>query len=124
MDIAKFQLGGEWLELKIKGGKLNLNVMVKPLSDKEQLEMAGTAKKEDMIKFLDEIKGLVLDWDLTEGKEPLRCNEVNKKKYLPYLVNMTLEKEKVEGEDDEDSGKTVGLAILEFAQNFNNFIKN
>ena len=165
MDISKFQLGGEWLKLNIEGRK-SLKVMVRPLSDKDQLEMAGTAKKEDMTLFLDEIKGLVLGWDLTEGKEPLECNEVNKKKYLPYLINMTLELtkeealaneeikdkrnelnsqiEKVKSETTdaellkvligelkkkliglkEEDGKTVGLSILEFAQNFNNFIKN
>lgn len=126
MDISKFQLGGEWLTLNIEGGK-SLKVMVKPLSDKEQFDLASVAKKEDLNLMLDKVKTLILDWDLTEGKESLKCNKLNKEKYLPYLINMSLAKEEKDGKEEDDEKKipgTIGVSILEFAQNFNNFIKN
>jgi len=126
IDIAGFQLGGEWLEMNIEGG-LSLKVLVKPLSDKEQIQMSRSAKKEDMAPFLDEVKALVLDWDLMEGKNSLKCNDGNKKKYLPYLINMKVEQGAAEQEDEENEEEdsvTVGVSILKFAQTFSNFIKN
>lgn len=137
MDVSKFQIKGEWLELEVKSKKLvgPLKFLIKPLSSDEQLDMADLGREERK-KFLAKIQDLVLDWDLTKNGEKLECNDENKKSYLPYLIPMTLKEKKEEEEKeitadmDLDKPKpkkipgTVGLAILGFAQDFTNFIKN
>lgn len=101
MDISKFQLGGEWLKMEVEGKEkpLSLSLKIKPLTDSDQLRMADLAKKDKSGKTtLNEVKSLVLDWDLTEGKDHLECNEENRKKHLSYLLKMNLngETERVE----------------------------
>jgi len=136
MDVSKFQMSGEWLELEVESKKIvgPLKFLIKPLSSDEQLSMADLGR-EDNKEFLTRIQDLVLDWDLTKNGEKLACDEENKKSYLPYLFPMTLKKEKEEEKEltadidlDEPKPKkipgTVGLAILGFAQDFTNFIKN
>ena len=136
MDVSKFQIKGEWLELEVKSKKLigSLKFLIKPLSSSEQLDMADIGR-ESRTEFLDKIQDLVMDWDLTKDGEKLVCDEENKKSFLPYLIPMTLkeeeEKEKeITADEDLNESKakkipgTVGLAILGFAQDFTNFIKN
>ncbi|MCK4759029.1 MAG: hypothetical protein KAT69_03225 [Candidatus Aminicenantes bacterium] len=137
MDVSKFQIKGEWLELEVKSKKLigSLKFLVKPLSSSEQLDMADIGR-ESRTEFLDKIQDLVIDWNLTKNEQKLECNDENKKSFLPYLIPMTLKEEEKEEEKeitaDEDLDKpkpkkipgTVGLAILGFAQDFTNFIKN
>jgi len=136
MDVSKFQMKGEWLELEVESKKLvgPLKFLVKPLSSDEQLDMAEIGR-ESSKKFLTKVQDLVMDWDLTKNGEKLECNEENKESFLPYLIPMSLKKEEEEEKEvtaDEDLDKpkvkkipgTVGLAILGFAQDFANFIKN
>lgn len=144
MDVSKFQIKGEWLELEVESKKLigPLKFMVKPLTSDDQLDMAEISR-EDKKGFLNKILDLVLDWDLTKNGEPLLCDDENKKAYMPYLIPMNLKKEKEKKKEepkeilaDEDLDikpepkrarfvqDTVGLRILGFAQDFTNFIKN
>ena len=137
MDISKFQLGGEWLELKVKhqDGEMPLKLLVKPLSAPEQMDLGELARKNTK-KFIAKTDDLVLDWDLTEEGERFPCTPENKKKVLPYLTFMSLiedeEPQDVEEKKDEEpqdvepkkAARTVGIAVIEFAQNFDNFIKN
>ena len=146
MDVSKFQINGEWLELEVESKKVigPLKFLVKPLSSDDQLDMAEISR-EDKKGFLNKILDLVLGWNLTKNGEPLLCDDESKKAYMPYLIPMNLkeEKEKKKKEEepkeilaDEDLDKkpeakrarfiqdTVGLRILGFAQDFTNFIKN
>ena len=139
MDVTKFQIKGEWLELDVESEKVEgpMKFLIKPLSSDGQLDMAEVGR-ESHKDFLNKIQDLVIDWDLTNNGEKLECNDENKKLYLPYLIPMNLKAEKAEKEEgkevmaDEDLDKpkiqkipdSVGLAILGFAQDFGNFIKN
>ena len=142
MDVSKFQIKGEWLELEVESKKVigPLKFLVKPLSSDDQLDMADIGR-EDKKGFLNKILDLILDWNLTQNGSPLECSDENKKSYLPYLIPMNLKKEKKKEEPeeimaDEDLDKkpepkrarfiqdSVGLRILGFAQDFSNFIKN
>ena len=148
MDVSKFQIKGEWLELEVESKKVigPLKFLIKPLSSDDQLDMADIGR-EDKKGFLNKIMDLVLGWNLTENGSPLECSDENKKSYLPYLIPMNLKEEKKKKEEteteeskeilaDEDLDEkpepkrarfiqdTVGLRILGFAQDFTNFIKN
>lgn len=136
MDVSKFQIKGEWLEIEVASKKIigPLKFLVKPLSSEDQIDMASIGR-ENAKEFLTKIQDLVLDWNLTNNGESLICDDENKKSYLPYLIPMDLKKEKKEekeimADEDLDEPKvekipdSVGLAILGFAQDFGNFIKN
>ena len=89
MDVSKFQIKGEWLELEIKSKKVEgpMKFLVKPLSSDEQMDMAEVGR-EDRKAFLNKIQDLVLDWDLTKNGEKLECDAESKSVYLPYLIPM------------------------------------
>ncbi|MCK5127902.1 MAG: hypothetical protein KAR42_16715 [candidate division Zixibacteria bacterium] len=141
MDVSKFQIKGEWLELEVKSKKVigPLKFLVKPLSSDDQLDMADIGR-DDKKQFLNTILDLVLDWNLTQNGQKLPCDAENKELYLKYLIPMNLKEKEEEKEKetkeimaDEDLDKpkpariipdTVGLSILGFAQDFSNFIKN
>lgn len=143
MDVSKFQINGEWLELEVESKKVvgPLKFLIKPLSSDDQLDMADIGR-DDQKKFLNTVIDLVLDWDLTRNGEKLPCEGEDKELYLKYLIPMNLKEEKKEEKEDdkpkeimadEDLDKkpkpkkipgTIGLAILGFAQDFGNFIKN
>ena len=144
MDVSKFQIKGEWLELEVESKKVIglLKFLVKPQTSDDQLDMAEIGR-EDKKGFLNKILDLVLGWNLTKDGDPLPCDAENKQAYLPYLIPMNLKKEKEKKKEepkeilaDEDLDKkpqpkrarfvqdTVGLRILGFAQDFTNFIKN
>src|SRR4030042_2235499 len=102
LDVSKFQLDGEWLELRIKSkeGEKTLRIKLKPLSTEDQLDMAEVGGKDIKECFVN-IKDVVLDWDLKTGEEALPCTDENKKKYLPFLITLKL------AEDTENSPKSI-----------------
>lgn len=157
LDVSDFRLGGEWLGINLETKKKEerkITLLIKPMSDKDGIEIAQLADKKDekgkadLIPFIDRIKDYVLDWKIKSGGEPLPCNDKTKKEFLPFICGMPLkgeaervEKERLENEKiakEENKGlkkddriepkkvfrKSVGMSILEFAQNFDNFIKN
>ncbi len=97
MDVSKFQLEGEWLELEVESKNVDgpLRFKIKPLSSDEQIDLAE-AGEGNIKDFLKQVNELVLDWDLEDGKEKLICDDENKEKYLPYLIGM-----KIKPEEDE-----------------------
>ena len=142
MDVSKFQVEGEWLELKINSDRVPdpVRFKVKPLSAIEQIEY-GDVARESREKYFDKLYDLILDWDLTKNGSKLECTPENRSLYMKFLLPLELEEEKKEGEpkeiladedkdkaDEEEPGKklksSVGLAIFEFASDFTNFIKN
>lgn len=136
MDVTKFQIKGEWLEIEVESEKVEgpLKFLIKPLSSDAQMDMAEVGR-ESRKEFLTKIQDLVIDWDMTKNGEKLECSAENKKIYLPYLIPMNLkvkkeEEKEIMADEDLDKPKTkkipdsVGLAILGFAQDFGNFIKN
>ena len=142
MDVSKFQVEGEWLEVNIDSEKIPdpVKFKIKPLSSMDQLEY-GEAARDDRAKYLLKLYDLVLDWDLTNNGNKLDCTKANKELYMKYLLPLDLkDPEEEEGpkeiladedkdkKEDEKPGKkiknTVGLAIFNFAKDFTNFIKN
>lgn len=132
MDVSKFQLEGEWLEVEVKSKNVtgSLKFKIKPLSSDEQIDLAE-AGEGNIKDFLSKVNELVLDWNLEDGESKLVCDEKNKKKYLPYLIGMRVKLEKGDDSTIEDEEgkkirviKTVGLTIISFAQDFGNFVKN
>lgn len=133
MDVSKFQMEGEWLDLEVKSEKKDksLRLRIKPLSAKDQSDLADAASK-DVREFFSSISKVIIDWDLTQNGEKLPCNDEEKEKYLPFLIGMEIkepEKKDEELDEDEEEEKEkfpnlIGFEILKFAQNFDNFIKN
>jgi hypothetical protein len=132
MDVSKFQLEGEWLELEVESKNVtgSLEFKVKPLSSDEQIDLAE-AGEGNIKDFLLKVNELVLDWNLEDGESKLVCDDENKKKYLPYLIGMRVKLEKGDDSTIEDEEgkkikviKSVGLTIISFAQDFGNFVKN
>lgn len=118
MKVEKLFLDGEWLELEAVNKNVGkLRFKVKPMSASEQFDFASGVT-EDPKESLIKIEELIIDWELEENGKKLECNEANKKKYIPYLITVVIK--------DEESklGNTVGRFILEFAQDFSNFVKN
>jgi hypothetical protein len=78
MDVSKFQLQGEWLELEIDSKEeRSLKLKIIPLSTNEQIDIAEIAGK-GIKEFLEKIHDLVIEWDLKEGNQDLECNEERK----------------------------------------------
>lgn len=141
------------LETKKKEGR-TVTIMVLPMSDKEGLEIASLAGKKDeggkpdLGPFIDKIKDYIVGWKIKIGGKDLPCNDKNKKEYLKFICGMSLkgEADRVEKQREENAKKAreenkglkkedwvepkkvyptgVGTAVIEFAQNFDNFIKN
>lgn len=140
LDVSKFQLGGEWLKLNLETKKNEkIDLLIKPMSDKESVHIGELASR-DLQAFIEEVKKFVVDWNVKVDGKKLPCNDKNKKEFLPYIckINLKGETERVENERIAEKKKAkeegiepkkvfkkdVGSAILEFAQNFDNFIKN
>ena len=64
-------------------------------------------------------------WDLThDGGKPLECNEETKRKYLPYILGLTIIREGVEPGDAFAMEDVLGIALVNFAGDAENFLKN
>jgi hypothetical protein len=123
MDVSKFGVTGEWLELEVES-KQDIGLLkfrVKPLSSTEQITIAEDSEG-DPKKFLKKVEDLVVDWNLEKDGVPLPCTPENKTFYLPYLIGMKIKEEEEAGKEKEE--KIVGMTIIEFAQDFGNFTKN
>ena len=116
--MSKLQMGGEWLELDpVNKDVGKLRFKVRPLSSAEQYDNAEAVGK-DMKASIGIINKIILDWelDLTVDDHPLSCTDENKATYIPYLIAI-----EVKGGSGTEG---LGTRILDFAQNFGNFIKN
>ena len=61
----------------------------------------------------------VSGWDLTSDGQAIQCNAENRDKYLPIILGLQL---KVE--EGEKYGDVLGVALLGFAADSENFLKN
>lgn len=129
MDVNKLLLEGEWLEVEVESKKINepFRFKLRPISSTEQLKMLERVQKNDKL-IVNEIASLILDWNLEFDGKKLACDPANKEKYLEWLLLLVVKKKQDEEEDSEEEKKkrikTIGVVILEFAQNIENFIKN
>ena len=113
-DVSKLNVDGEWLELDIEGfGKNRFKIV--PASINRLIQIA----KEDLVGLMVLV---VIDWDLTKGKEKIPCDEENKCSYLSALSEA-----KINNPSHALKGRiyeTVGAEIIAFSQNVKNFTKN
>ncbi len=109
IEIADFDLGGAWLELKVESdnGERLIKFKLKPLSEKERhslgKKMKDAAKDENSDEFSNSVMDIIVDWDILSGGEKPDCNEENKKQIIPYFLAMRVVKEKKEDDDLPDN---------------------
>ena len=63
--------------------------------------------------------GAVTGWDLTSNEQPIPCDDANKEKYLNIILGLQMKPE-----EGEKRGAVLGLALLNFAADSENFLKN
>jgi hypothetical protein len=85
----------------------------------------GSGKLRQSQVITDALVDAVEGWDLThDGGKPLDCTEANKRKYFPYILGLKIIREG-ESEDSKISPDDIlGLALVEFAGDAGNFLKN
>jgi len=80
-------------------------------------ESMDRINKGEKVKVSEIIKGALIDavydWDLTQNDIPIPCDEMNKKKYLSIIFNLQTK-----------SDTTLGIDLLGFAGDADNFLKN
>lgn len=107
-DFAKVSKEGEWLELDAVSEKIGtMKFKVRPITTDIRL---SEEVEESFVKIL-------VDWDFVENGEELPCNEENIRRCMPFVSI-------VEVKTDEERSTYVGIEILKFAQNVDNFVKN
>jgi hypothetical protein len=68
---------------------------------------------------------VISGWDITQdGGQPVECTEENKRKFLPYLLALRVIKEGEAPDAKLSMDNILGMALLEFAGDSENFIKN
>jgi len=115
VDKNALNRDGEWLELEIDSDKIDkLRFKVRPISAHDEVQAVESGR--NIIRNVYKtIVDIVIDWDMTDGDEPYPCTPEHKEELMPFLVNFP-----VKGKKDS----VVGGAILEFAKNTSNFLKN
>jgi len=107
-DFSKVSEEGEWLELDAVSEKIGkMRFRIRPITTDVRL---GDDLNEGFVKILE-------DWDIAEGEEKLICNEENIKRCMPFISV-------VEVKSEGDRVTYVGIEIIKFAQNVDNFVKN
>ena len=106
-----FELNTEWFSPPVI--KLRLSPI---LEDLPILEMAGKEEKDVTIGSIvgHKIYQAVQDWDFTDKGEKVPLTSANKEMILKPLLGLTVKGEK----------KILGIAIIEYARNKENFLKN
>ena len=120
MDIKKFQLGGEWLELEAENEKIGqLRFKILPSSIRDQFTYLK-AFIGDHEKIIEEIIKLVIEWSLESDGEALPCTNENKKIYIPHLIGIFIKKDEVEQKENKELdgifSKLRGLKVLTEAE--------
>jgi len=117
----KIEVISNWLEYELETDIIEppvLKVRLSPLTDMEYIESydvpAGEIKPLTKI-IISRILSAVNDWDLTLKGKKIQVTEENKRKYLVILLGT-----KVKGK-----GKgLLGFELLNYASNWDNFLKN
>jgi len=108
MDVAKIEKHGEWLELEAVSEKIGkLRFKIQPITTGIRL---SEEVEESFVR-------IIVDWDLEKDGEKLPCNEETVKEYMPFISV-------VEVKSESDRPTFVGIEIIKFAQDVDNFVKN
>jgi hypothetical protein len=75
--------------------------------------------------LIDDVKG----WDLKSNGQPVPCTDAEKKKHLPIILGLKIKVPKAIDSDGKEPPRSLfddilGRALLEFAGNEKNFLKN
>ena len=107
MNVSDLKKDGEWLELEAESeriGKLRFKVLPFTADIDMGADLMGNFVK------------IIADWDLEKDGEKLPCDEANIKEYMPVVAVISTKL--------EEGTSFVGVEILKFAQNVDNFVKN
>ena len=93
-----------------------------------QDEVADYIEKGEKVKLSTLIRKMLIDdvkgWDLRSNGQPVPCTDEEKKKHLPIILGLHI---KVSEEDETKRmifDDILGRALMEFAGNERNFLKN
>ncbi|MFA5284157.1 MAG: hypothetical protein WC347_01040 [Smithellaceae bacterium] len=104
-------------------GTLSLTVGFLAQDDVADYIEAGEKKKLSKLireMLIDAVKG----WDLKSNGKPVPCTDEEKKKHLPIILGLKIKVENEEGKKRMLFDDVLGRALLEFAGNEKNFLKN
>lgn len=114
MDVTKFKLDGEWLQIETAIEKINpLRLKVLPM-DTTMFE-----DLENKSLVTETILNLVTDWNLKDGDKEFPCNPENKRKWLPKIAMIII---KQDAKKNTNIARRVGTEILDFSKNTENFL--
>lgn len=127
MDIKSIKPTAQvTFELEGKGGSVTFEVAFIALDQvgdylpKAQAPGQPAAKP---AKFSTLVRAMLIDavqsWDLTENGEPLACDEETKERYLPVIFGL-----RIKGDQENPFDKVLGRALMNFAGDSENFLKN
>lgn len=123
-DVKIIRVVSEWLTYTLDAPNLGYDLEVKlKLRFTDAFDRTNYKRDYDEGRagdaFRRAILDVVADWDFTHDGAAVPCTTENKDLYLKPMLSMWLKKEK-----PEDTGVLLGPAILEYAQNRDNFLKN
>lgn len=105
----------DWLTYELETELLTPPIIKLKIKPVDSLIVYDVQKDSRFSKCVTEmLLDAVQEWDLVDGDKPLPCDEKNKRKYLPLLFGMKI-KEKT---------TLLGIEILSFAGEIENFLKN
>jgi hypothetical protein len=118
VDVSKYALDGEWIEVEVVSDRA-----VEPFRFKVQ--PIGSTGFMAASKSPDEVTTLcveaVIEWNLTTGEEPLPCDEKNKRYYLSRFATYMVKA--MNGKPPAQATNLAG-AIVGFAASPDSFLKN
>lgn len=133
MDIKRLQPEAEvTYELETTGEPITITfkvgfIALDAVQDYANESRAGTGapRISDVIRRA--VSDAIRDWDLTEDGKALPCTRETKDKYLPLLFGLKIKQEAVEPVEGALVDPAAGVlvrAIVEFAGESGNFLKN
>jgi hypothetical protein len=118
MDVGKYQLDGTWISLTVDSDREfePFEFKVQPIMEADY--MAASKSPDGLTSLLIEC---VIGWNLTIGTDPLPCDDVNKRRYLPRFATYLV---KAVNEVRPDEPTNLAGAIVGFAAKPDSFLKN
>jgi len=118
MDVSKYALDGEWIEIEVVSDRMVelFRFKVQPIGS---TGFMAASKSPDEVTTL--CVEAVIDWNLTTGEEPLPCNAENKRFYLSRFATYMVKT--MNGKPPAQAMNLAG-AIVGFAASPDSFLKN
>ena len=118
MDVSKYQLDGEWIELTVESEREvePFKFKVQPIMEADYM---AASKSPDGVTAL--FMECVIGWNLTIGTDPLPCDDVNKRRYLPRFATYMVRRV---GDNAPEDKMNLASAVVTFASKPDNFLKN